>query len=128
MKWYITYCSKEKKMNAGLLSALERYHDSRIDKVKLFANTDAEQFRILSGEFGLLKATNEIPWYDHLLQGDEIESMAEKVAAQFLAAEKPEEVLFFMQSPHIDPNVLPYAKVMERAGELSGIKIRLVEL
>jgi hypothetical protein len=128
MKWYITYCSKEKKMNAGLLPALERYHDLRIEKVKLFADTDREDFRILSGEFGLLKANDEIPWYDHLLQPEEIEKMAEKVARQLLSEETPEEVLFFMQSPRVDAYALRYAQVMELAAELAGLKIRLVEL
>jgi hypothetical protein len=97
----VTYCSRDKDHSSVPLPALKRYKSARIRRIKQAADSQGAQFYILSGEFGLLKPSDPIPYYDHLLAPPEIDQLAAKIAGQ-LVTEHLTKVTFFCQR---HPNV-----------------------
>ncbi len=75
----VTYCSRRKNAASGDLPAIERYESPRIRASSDRAAAMGADFRILSGTFGLLRAEDPIPYYDHLLQPEEVAGMVERV-------------------------------------------------
>jgi len=72
---YCTICSAGKRKDPDPLPAIERYTSPRIKKVYELAKDDDVFFFILSGQYGPLLPTDEIPYYDHLLRPEEIRLM-----------------------------------------------------
>lgn len=124
MNLVVTYCSGPKRRDSGGLPAVERYLSERI--TGLFA-TAGEAFRILSGEFALLTADERIPWYDHLLQPDEVRELAVTVADQLLEWEA-ETVQYHTADPEAFPQVKPYHEVMARACRFADVTLEIVLL
>ena len=60
----ITTCSKEKRLDAGLLPAAQRYVSVRIAAVVARGQRLGLTVFILSGKYGLLRPDEEIEWYD----------------------------------------------------------------
>ncbi len=127
MTLFVTYCSAEKATEETDLPAVERYRSDRISDVFLAAKIAGVDFRILSGEFGLLAATTPIPYYDHLLTDAEVGNHGKKVARQ-LADLQPTQVVFFSRQVAADPNVAPYRSVMLAACTAVGVNCAIVEL
>src|SRR5215467_10189409 len=63
----ITTCSKEKRLDAGLLPAAQRYVSGRIAAVVASGQQLGTTVFILSGKYGLVGPGEEIEWYDRPL-------------------------------------------------------------
>lgn len=118
---HLTVCSREKKHTDEQLPAIERYTDERIKKVMLGV-APHEDFRILSGKFGLLKAEDPIPYYDHLLQLNETDQLNVSVIAA-LKRLNPSKIIFHTYSLQSDPNLHPYHLLLEKATKECGIAL-----
>ena len=127
MLLYATYCSRDKSAVPGTLPAIERYRSERIQAVFEAASAAGAGFRILSGRFGLLEATSEIPLYDHLLTAEEVAEMTKKVAGQLRQLE-PGQVVFFSRTVQEDPRVAPYRATIMAACKRLGIAITMVDM
>jgi len=79
---FCTYCSREKSHEPGNIPAIRRYRSARIDRVFCAASMLKLGFFILSGQYGLLRPCDCIPWYDHLLRAEEVSTLADTVSAQ----------------------------------------------
>ncbi len=127
MKLFVTYCSAAKAGGEGLLPALERYLSDRIREVYRAARAGGADFRILSGEFGLLRASDPIPDYDHLLTSEEVPARSLGIADQ-LREIQPEQVVLFSRTLQADPNLAPYRQVMRDGCRLAGVAFEIVEI
>ena len=79
---------------------------------------------ILSGQYGLISPEHPLPYYDHLLRVDQIETMAEKTKA-ILRGWEITEVQWFTVAFEMDPNVRRYQSVMEQAAKQAGVDFQL---
>ena len=107
MRAYVTYCSAEKRRDAGDLPAIERYVSARIRAVAGRAARDGAAFFVLSGRLGLVAADDPVPWYDHRLADDEVDAMADRVAAA-LRDRRIHEGVFFAPDPARRPDLRPH--------------------
>jgi hypothetical protein len=116
---YVTNCSASKAIDPNPLPAAERYLSNRIDYVKQLAKDAGEDFAIISGEYGLV--SGNIPYYDHLLNEDEVESLAEVVADQIKEQGIHNITFWAMPEEWSDPAraVRRYSQVLERARQLA---------
>lgn len=120
MKLHITYCSKNKDRTRKDLPAIERYQSERIDKVKTLAEEKNEAFAILSGKYGLIKAQEEIPFYDELLRERNIPQLITGVK-NFLKSNNIEKVIYHTKK--VENERKPYFKLVKNACE--GLNIEL---
>lgn len=123
MRIYLTYCSANKRSDSQMLPARERYISQRILHVEKSAQLDGFPLYIFSGEFGLIAASDNIPWYDHLLQENEVEHMVAKMEMQI-----PKEItsiVFFSSSPEIDNQLRPYHRVIKKACMKRSISLEI---
>jgi len=124
MVLFATYCSAEKDAASGLLPAIDRYQSERISGVCSGAKSASARFGILSGQYGLISADHPLPYYDHLLQVDQIEEMAKRTQATLVEWEIT-EVQWFSVAFEMDPNVKRYQSVMEEAAAQAGAAFHL---
>ena len=124
MVLYATYCSAEKDGSRDLLPAIARYQSDRISGVASAAKTAGATFGILSGQYGLIPADHPLPYYDHLLQEDEIDAMTHQVQAT-LSNWDIAEIHWFSVAFEMDPNVKRYQMVMEAAAKNIGAALHL---
>lgn len=110
---YITVCSRKKSTAKGRLPARDRYLSNRIQKVIGYASRDNATMMILSGKYGLISPATKIPYYDHLLQHEEILSLLPKVV-KTLSALLPSELMFYIPS-NPDKTWEPYIDLIQRA-------------
>lgn len=116
----ITYCSRRKSDAPGLLPAVERYSSPRIRLAQKKAAELNADFFILSGQFGLLHAEDPIPWYDHLLQPEEVEDMAGRMVP--IISEYDEIAFAFTPGDFIDPYRLALFHAVQSSGKI-GLSI-----
>ena len=126
MKIHATYCSAEKSNAPGRIPAIERYTSHRIHWVNKHALRHGDAFFIVSGKYGLIKAEEEIVYYDYLLISDALEEHIQLLAQQ-LSKLGIQQVTFFTRPINIDPNILPYLKSIEEACRLSQVSLEIVE-
>ncbi len=127
MKYYATICSYEKFEEDGegkgvaCVPAIDRYTNPRLKKVLEKAQRDEFPMIILSGEYGFLKPSELIPWYDHLLSEAEVEGIVEKMIEQ---NEKLgiTELHCFMDSRD-ESGWEAYYQAFEKFGDRSSVKI-----
>lgn len=124
MVLFATYCSAEKDGASGDLPAIKRYTSDRILGVAAAARGAEARFGILSGQFGLISADHPLPYYDHLLQPDEITERAAS-AARTLADWGITRIRWFSVAFEMDPNVGRYREVMTQAAATNGIAFEL---
>ena len=117
-----TICSKEKSPEQGLIPARNRYLSERINQVGKIALDANLEFLILSGEYGLIGADQEIPYYDHLLKIDEVDDLTDIVKKQIFEL-KADEIIFYAK-PNADTWV-PYYSVIENATKASGVNLNV---
>jgi hypothetical protein len=122
---YATYCSAEKRTDAGEIPARLRYRSSRIDAVCAAAQAAGCRAAILSGQFGLIAADALVPWYDHLLQEAEIQAMSDHVAVT-LTRWEVDTIRWFTVDPALDPHVHRYRAVMDAAAHTAGAAVNTV--
>ncbi len=119
-----TYCSKEKQETPGVLPAGERYKSKRIKEIQQLASAKGRPFLILSGKYGLLDSGSPIPFYDHLLQKEEVEWLIKKVSKQ-LSALNIKQLDYYTISHNQDPNLTPYLDCIQGAAELVKTSINI---
>ncbi|MCP4537180.1 MAG: prolyl oligopeptidase family serine peptidase [Chloroflexi bacterium] len=116
---YVTFCSAEKRQDEGDLPAIERYTASRIHDVYHWARRDSAGFYIFSGQFGLLRPSDPIPWYDHVLQPKEVSEMAVRVAEQ-LKAQDLHKLVVYTGKTEEQPEALIYLGCLQVAAGMVG--------
>ena len=125
MKIHATYCSAEKSSAPGEIPAIERYTSRRIQWVNKRAQRHGEAFFIISGKHGLIKADEEIAYYDYLLTSDALNEHVQLLSRQ-LSKLGIQQVTFFTRPVRIDPNISPYLKSIEEACRLSQVSVNIV--
>jgi hypothetical protein len=124
---FSTYCSKEKREDKEDINSIDRYISNRILKVFKSSIILDTEFRILSGEFGLLKADDKIPYYDHLLIKEELPEYINKLYNQLKDTEVKQFILF-SESLLIDPNLEPYQIAIKTVCERLNIDFFMIDL
>jgi hypothetical protein len=127
MKLIATYCAKAKATTAEPTPAYERYLSKRITHARDSALINRDKFAILSGRFGLIDGSEMIPYYDHLLQEDEIPSMIERVA-ETMRNWGVSELTWYSLPDNLDPFVWRYRAVITRAAAITECSLKVVEL
>jgi hypothetical protein len=127
MTVFSTYCSAEKETFGELLPAIERYRSERIRRIYSAALTCGVGFFILSGEFGLLTPNQPIPYYDHLLTGDEVEAHSLTVAEQ-INQHVITQIIFFTLPVTVDEKLVAYHACLRLACQKASISLSLVEI
>ena len=124
---FVTYCSKNKKRDKGLMKAIERYDSGRMRQVRAAAESLGIGFRLLSGKYGLLAPDEKIAWYDHLLKWEGIGRVLPRVAKR-LAREKVGAVVYFTRPLRKASAPLAYHALMEAACVENDIKLISIEI
>ena len=114
-----TVCSRTKKDDHKLLPAQERYLGGHIAKVGQVAADEDVPFFILSGVYGLIPALMPIPYYDHLLQHDDLPMLAGRVYRQ-LGEQRIQELYFYTKAT---PAWQQYGVVLARACEKRDVRL-----
>lgn len=127
MTIFSTYCSAEKETAEHSLPAIQRYRSERIRRIYSAALTCGADFFILSGEFGLLTPTEPIPYYDHLLIVDEVESHSLTVAEQ-IKQHGITQIIFFTLSVAVDEKLAAYHACLRLACQTASINLSFVEI
>ena len=125
---YVSFCCAEKRPDEGDLPAIERYTASRVHDVYRWARRDSADFRIFSGLFGLLSASDPIPWYDHVLQLEEVPHMAVRVATQ-LEEQCLHRLVVYTSEVEKDPGLLIYLGCLQvAAGSVGDVTVEHREM
>ncbi len=127
MKIIITYCSGPKNKEGTLLPAVDLYRSERIRHLYQSRLNSRNEFRILSGKFGLLEPEKLIPWYDHLLASAEVPKLALQVA-QVLVELKADAVEYHTADPAQHPDLVPYFELVKTACGKENIPLKVVLL
>jgi len=127
MTAFCTYCSAEKISMKGLLPAIERYDSDRIRRIYSASLVCGVAFFILSGEYGLLKPGDPIPYYDHLLLAEEIETQVFKVNEQ-IKQHGITQIIFFTLPVAADEKLVPYHASLRLACQKASINLSFVEI
>ena len=127
MDIFCTYCSAQKDHEPGNLPAIQRYQSKRINQIADSAVKLGIGFYILSGKYGLIESHMPIPYYNHLLQPDEIAIMVRKVGDQ-LAKADIQTIIFFTNPPEEDPNLGPYLEVIETACRNTNVNMTILRI
>lgn len=127
MTIFSTYCSAEKETDGEPLPAIRRYRSERIRRIYSAALTCGAGFFILSGEFGLLTPTEPIPYYDHLLTGDEVEAHSLTVAEQ-IKQHSITQIIFFTLPVTVDEKLAAYHACLRLACQTAAINLSFVEI
>lgn len=85
------------------------------------------RFAILSGRFGLLGPYQKIPYYDHLLQPDEINTLLPRMTG-FLKKKGYRSVRFYHEPVRNFPQLRPYIKAIKLACRMADVRLELVLL
>lgn len=121
---YCTYCSAHKHETEGSLKAIDRYKSERIQTVFDLATYDRRSFYILSGKFGLLQKDAPTPYYDHLLERNEISKHAFLVA-EHIRSHGIEGIRFFIRNAEPGSKIHRYITCIEEACTMTGIPFEL---
>jgi len=127
MNAFCTYCSASKSREPGTIPAMRRYQSPRIDTVHAAAQELGLDFYILSGQFGLISAQREIPYYDHLLKADGVPALAEKVKQQLLDYGL-DSIVYFTRPLSSSAKLLPYSAAFRTACVEASVRYLPVEL
>jgi hypothetical protein len=118
----LTTCSAEKRRDARMLPAVQRYTHPRIAEARAKATAAREPLLILSGVFGLLDAWTPIPWYDHALRDAEVAALVPRVSGRLRSRQIT--ALDLWMSPPGTPGWAPYHAVVQRAAAEAGVALR----
>lgn len=127
MTIFCTYCSAEKEPDGQPLPAINRYRSERVKRIYSAALICGVDFFILSGEYGLLKPGEPIPYYDHLLVSGEIEAHSFKVAEQ-IKQQRITQIIFFTLPVAADEKLAAYHASLRLACHSASIKLSFVEI
>jgi hypothetical protein len=121
MHYLITICSKEKSSAPDEIPAVERYQSPRIASVYERSCREGVPMLIFSGKYGLIDPQTPIPYYNHLLQAEEIEGFVAPTA-EVLSARGIISVTFVAR-PREEAGWENYYRVIERACEKAGVEL-----
>jgi hypothetical protein len=124
---FCTYCSAFKDESEEDLPAIERYQSTRINSIYVASLNVGVGFLILSGKYGLVKACDTIPYYDHLLIASEVPEHTRKVTEQ-LKARDVKKLVFFTKPISEDKNVRPYMDCIQFACQQAQVEFCLIEI
>jgi len=79
---------------------------------------------IFSGVYGLLDASDPVPWYDHALQPGEVEAAAQALAERFVADEI--ESITALLELRSAPGWAPYHEALAQACALTGVAMTVL--
>lgn len=127
MTAFLTYCSAEKETYEHPLPAINRYRSDRIRRIYSAAESAGTGFFILSGEYGLLKPNEPIPYYDHLLVGDEVEAHSATIAAQ-IKQHGITQIIFFTLPVSADETLEAYHACLRLACQTAATHLSFVEI
>lgn len=123
MRVIVTVCSKDKDRSKNDMPAYQRYKSPRIKRVRSIARKQNLPFYILSGEYGLIGDDEIIPYYDHLLNEDEVHNLSLLVKDQVKLTGITS--IEFYAEPR-SGNWIPYYKVIEHLIDQSDIKLDII--
>lgn len=106
------------------MPAIERYDSRRIQAVYDRAERETAGFLILSGEFGLLKPSDPVPEYDHLLQISEVNDLIHLVTRQ-LETYAIRELVYFTANLQSNREVQPYYDTISTACAKAAVPFRM---
>lgn len=121
MEFLCTICCKDKRIDPGLLPAIQRYVSERIAFVHQESLRLRKPMLILSGKYGLLSPETPIPWYDQKLEKDAVPALVPVIAEQ-LEKEGVTQITFYGH-PKTDKDWYPYHAALEQACKLQNIEI-----
>ncbi len=127
MKIYCTTCCKEKKAITGKIAAIDLYLDQRIHSIYLQSIKDGFDFRILSGKYGLLRATDLIPWYDKKMEKEDIAHLL-PIIMKSIERDKIDSIILFAKDPDLFADWFPYVEVIRLACKGQGIDFEFREI
>jgi hypothetical protein len=127
VKILCSYCSADKDPDSGLLPAIERYRSERLRHLWHRGQALGVPLYILSGRFGLLAATDPIPWYDHLLPADEAEAVSRGVAGR-LRELSVTDVEYHTADIALTPPIRPYLDAIRTACTEAGACLTVINL
>jgi len=96
------------------MPVLERYRSSRIRQVAELAEQEGACFVVLSGKFGLLELHDKVPYYDYLLQPEDVPRMVDVVAEQ-IRQKGIDHITFFTKPTEDREELRPYIDLIEQA-------------
>lgn len=114
MSIFCTCCSKSKNREIGEMPAIRRYNSKRIERVYQAACELHLRFFILSGCFGLVQPEQCIPYYNHLLDPDEVSDLSKRVAEQ-IDRYGIGGIVYFTKPLASDANLVHYHAVLSAA-------------
>lgn len=117
-----TICSREKDESEESMPAHKRYRGDHIDSVRAVAEAACRSYYILSGKFGLLKASDLVPCYDFRLTPQDVRRLSFQVSSK-LSQDGVTEVVFYTKPTRA---WMPYQEVMKLACERNRITLRIV--
>ena len=120
-----TICSRDKAKNKEPLPARDRYIGSHIKSVADIAKRKGAPLFFLSGVYGFISEKEQIPYYDHLLGAEEIESLVENKLRPQLLRYKVKEVQFYFKNK---PAWKPYLAAIQHTAMGLGITLVVYEL
>lgn len=120
MKYIITTCCKDKRLDEALLPSIDRYLDPRIKKVFNIAKKSGDGFLILSGKYGILKPEDPIPYYDQILLEENVPEIVDLVVPRFREL-RVAEIIVYGKDASLDLGWIPYYSVLKKSCEKLGI-------
>jgi hypothetical protein len=127
MRYLLTVCSNDKDQRVGLLPARGRYKSEFMQRVIALGEQTNTPVLILSGELGILEPDDEIPYYDHALTENEVESMVGVVAERLEELEATELLAYIKESPDVR-GWGPYYNLIELAAYQTKINLEYAKL
>jgi len=79
---------------------------------------------ILSGEYGLIDRDYPLPYYDHLLQPNEVDKLSNQVASTLCMA-GVKELEYYTAAPELFSAVRPYLAVIEASCDRASVALRV---
>ena len=123
MHLLLTTCTAHKRHDAGLLPATERYVDPRVDAAVVLAARLELPLVVFSGVYGLVAAAEPIPYYDHALQPDEVDTAATALAERLVATGVAR--ITAVLEPRAVPGWAPYHDALMRGCQQSGVQLQV---
>jgi hypothetical protein len=113
MEYFCTICSKEKRDDPGLLPAIERYLNKRIEYVHNESLNANKAMVIFSGRYGLLSPFELIPWYDQKLTIETFQEIVPTLSNQ-IQQMRITHIVFYCK-PKTDNDWYPYHIALEQS-------------
>jgi hypothetical protein len=103
------------------MPALRRYQSERVAFVARESQRLGQPLLIFSGKYGLIDASEEIPWYDRMLEAEGVGEMVAVLRRQL--REKEVTAIHFYAQPPATPGWGPYCDALTQACEQLGVAI-----